>query len=165
MKLNRTIAPLCGAAALILAATPAGAQAEHETQHNVIEFTDPFFSGFTETCDPALGNLTVQGEEVVSVTDTGATLQLHVNAHGSFTLDPHDPGLLSSSGHFVLQHRENVNYGQLSDWRVTDTTHAVATFEDGSSVPVHVRTTLLFSADGSVEVKVDSIKCGGQTAP
>jgi hypothetical protein len=147
---------------LILAAAPAGAQAEHETQHNVIEFTDPFFSGFTETCEPALGNLTVQGEEVVSFTDTGATLQVHVNAHGSFTLDPHDPGLLSSSGHFILQHRENVNYGQLSDWRVTDTTHAVAKFEDGSSVPVHMRTTLLFSADGSVESRSTASSAGAR---
>jgi hypothetical protein len=50
---------------------------------------------------------------------------------------------------------------QLHDWRVTDTQHTVVHVADGDSVPVQIRTTLLFHPDGSFEVKVDSIGCGG----
>jgi hypothetical protein len=163
MRVHRIIAAFCGAAALLFAAAPAGAQAEHETQHNVVDFTDPNFAGFAEACTPALGVLTVLGEEVVHFTDTARTHVVVVNTHGSFTFDPHEPGLLSSSGHFVSQHREHVNFGQLKGFRVTDTIHAVATFEDGTSAPIQVMTTLLFSADGNVEVKFDRVKCGSQT--
>jgi hypothetical protein len=53
--------------------------------------------------------------------------------------------------------------GQLKDWRVTDTIRSVGSTEDGKNVPVHTTLTVLFSADGGVEVKVDSIKCGRET--
>jgi hypothetical protein len=33
---------------------------------------------------------------------------------------------------------------------------------DGTNFPIQIRTTVLFGADGSVEVKVDSVSCGGQ---
>jgi hypothetical protein len=46
--------------------------------------------------------------------------------------------------------------------RITDTTLLVAHLEDGTNVPIQITTTLLISADGSVEVKVDSVRCGGQ---
>jgi hypothetical protein len=35
--------------------------------------------------------------------------------------------------------------------------------EDGTRFPIQVRTTLAISADGTVDVKVDSVTCGGQT--
>ena len=159
MRVHRIIAAFCGAAALLLTAAPADAQ----TEHNDVSFTDPNFAGFAEACTPAVGTLTVVAKEVVHFTDTGNTFQFHASMRGQFSFDPHAPGLLSSSGHFVSQHKENVNFAELKDLRVTDTIHAVAKFEDGTSAPIQVMTTLLFSADGSVEVKFDRVKCGGQT--
>jgi hypothetical protein len=159
MTLHRTIAALGGAAALMLTAAPASAQAEQETQHFSFEFSEPSVN----VCIPSItGVLSVQGDGVFHLTDTGTTFQLINNAQGYFTFEPDDPAELSSTGHFVLVHHENVNYGQLQDLRITDTTLLVALLEDGTHTPIQITTTLLISADGSVEVKVDSIRCGGQ---
>jgi hypothetical protein len=160
MRIHRTIAALGGAAALMLTAAPAGAQADQVTQHFSFAFSDP---AGVNPCIPSItGVLSVQGDGVFHLTDTGQTFQLLNNAEGLFTFEPDDPGELSSSGHFVVLHRENVNFGQLQDLRITDTTLVVALLEDGTSVPIRITTTLLISADGSVEVKVDSVRCGGQ---
>jgi len=161
MRIHRTIAALGGAAALMLTAAPAGAQADQVTQHFSFAFTDPAGGNPCNPSGPG-GVLTVQGDGVFHLTDTGQTFQLLNNAEGLFTFEPNDPGELSSSGHFVVLHRENVNYGQLKDFRITDTTLLVALLEDGTSVPIEITTTLLISADGTVEVKVDSVRCGGQ---
>jgi hypothetical protein len=160
MRFHRVIAALGGAAALLLTAAPAGAQAEQETQHFSFEFTEPSVN----VCVPSItGVLSVQGDGVFHLTDTGTTFQLLNNAQGLFTFEPDDPAELSSTGHFVVLHRENVNYGQLKDLRITDVTLLVARLEDGTNVPIQITTTLLISADGSVEVKVDSVSCGGQS--
>jgi len=159
MRIHRTIAALGGAAALLLAAAPAGAQAEQQTQHFSFAFSEPSVN----VCIPSItGVLSVQGDGVFHLTGTGQTFQLINNAQGLFTFEPDDPGELSSSGHFVVQHRENVNFGQLKDLRITDATLLVALLEDGTRVPIQITTTLLISADGNVEVKVDSVRCGGE---
>lgn len=159
MRIHRIIAVLGGAAALMLAAGPAGAQAEQETQHFSFEFSEPSVN----LCIPSItGVLSVQGDGFFHLTDTGQTFQLTNTVQGTFTFEPDDPSELSSTGHFVVQHRENLNYGQLQDLRVTDTTLLVALLEDGTHTPIEIMTTLLISADGSVEVKVDSVRCGGQ---
>jgi hypothetical protein len=159
MRVHRIIAALGGAAALLLTAAPAGAQAEHIKEHYSVAFTDPAGSN---PCNPSItGALTVQGDGVFTLTDTGQTFQLKDNLQGRFSFDPDDPALPTSSGHFVVQHRENVNYDQLKDWRVTDTQHTVVHLADGTSFPIQIRTTLLFHPDGSFEVKVDSLGCGG----
>ena len=59
-------------------------------------------------------------------------------------------------------HRENVNYAQMKDFRLTDSIRSVAVSTDGTSMPVHTTFTVLFGADGSVNVKVDSTRCGGE---
>jgi hypothetical protein len=159
MRFHRVIAALGGAAALMLTAAPAGAQAEHITEHYSVEFTAPS----ANPCNPSItGVLTVQGDGVFTFTDTGQTFELNDNLQGRFSFDPDDPAVPTSSGHFVVQHRENVNYDQLKDLRVTDTQHTVVHLADGTSFPIQIRTTVLFSADGGVEVKVDSVSCGGQ---
>jgi len=38
----------------------------------------------------------------------------------------------------------------------------VAELEDGTRFPIQVRTTLAISSDGTVDVKVGSVTCGGQ---
>jgi hypothetical protein len=159
MRFHPAIAMLGGAAALLLTASPAGAEAAHITQHYSVGFSEPSLT----PCDPPLaGVLTVQGEGVFTATDTGQTFVLSDNLQGEFSFDPDDPAVPTSSGHFVVQHRENVNYAQLQDLRVTDTQHTTVHFADGTSLPIQIRTTVLFSADGGVEVKVDSVACGGQ---
>jgi len=159
MRIHRVIAALAGAAGLLLTASPAGAEAAHFTDHYTVGFSEPSLT----PCDPPLsGILTVQGNGVVTATDTGRTFMLSDNLHGVFTFDPDDPAAASSSGHFVVQHRENVNYAQLKDLRVTDTQHTAVHLEDGTNLPIQIRSTILISADGTVEVKVDSVSCGGQ---
>jgi len=159
MGFHRVIAVLGGAAVLLLAGAPAGAQAEHVTEHYTVGFSEPSVT----PCDPPLdGVLTVAGEGVVTLTDTGRTFQLKDNLHGRFTFVPTASGAPSSSGHFVVQHRENVNYAQLTEYRVTDTQHTIVHVADGTNFPIQIRTTLLFSADGGFEAKVDSVRCGGQ---
>jgi hypothetical protein len=159
MGFHRVIAVFGGAAALVLVGAPAGAAAEHVTEHYSVGFSEP-----SETpCDPPLdGVLTVAGEGVVTLTDTGRTFHLTDNLQGRFTFVPDDENAAASSGHFVVQHRENVNYAQLTDYRVTDTQHTIVHVADGTNFPIQIRTTLLFSADGGIEVKVDSVSCGGQ---
>jgi hypothetical protein len=161
MRFHRTIAALGGAAALLVTAAPAGAQATQETEHYSFELSLPSLS----PCDdpPYTGVLTVEGDGVFTFTDTGTNLQLTDNAQGRFTVDPDDPGVPSSSGHFVIQHRERLNYDQLKDLRVTDTQHTIVHEVDGTNFPIQVMTTVLFSAEGEVDVKVDSIKCGSQS--
>ena len=160
MRIHRVIAALGGAAALLLAAAPAGAQAEPITEHYTVEFTVPS----ANPCNPSItGVITVQGDGVFTLTDTGQTFHLNDNLQGRFSFDPDDPAVPTSSGHFVVQHRENVNYDQLKDLRVTDTQHTVVHLADGNSFPIQIRTTLLFHPDGSFEVKVDSLGCGGQS--
>ena len=159
MRFHRVIAVLGGAAALLVSASPAGAQAVHIKDHYSLGFSEPSAT----PCEPPLpGVLTVQGEGVLSATDNGNTFALTDNLHGNFSFVPDDPAVPSSSGHFVVQHRENVNYAQLKDLRVTDTQHTSVHLADGTNLPIQIRTTILFSADGNVEVKVDSVSCGGQ---
>ena len=159
MRVHRVIAALGGAAALLFTVAPAGAQADHVTDHYSFGFSEPSVT----PCEPPLaGVLTVEGEGVVTLTDTGQTFQLKDNAHGTFNFVPTDPAAPTSSGHFVVQHRENLNYAQLQDYRVTDTQHTIVHLANGANFPIQIRTTLLFSADGGVEVKVDSVSCGGQ---
>jgi hypothetical protein len=159
MRFHRVIAALGGAAALLFAAAPAGAQAVHVTEHYSVGFNEPAVS----PCEPPLiGVLTIEGDGVFTLTDTGQTFALSDNLHGSFSFDPDDPALPTSSGHFVAQHRENLNYAQLQDLRVTDAEHFIVHVADGTNFPIQIRTTVLFSADGQVEVKVDTIRCGGQ---
>jgi hypothetical protein len=158
MKLNRIIAALGGGAALLLTAAPAGAQAVHITDHYSVGFTELAVS----PCEPPLvGVLTIEGDGVFTLTDTGRTFELSDNLHGVFSFDPDDPAVPTSSGHFVAQHRENLNYAQLHDLRVTDAEHFIVHVADGTNFPIQIRTTVLFSADGGVEVKVDSVGCGG----
>jgi hypothetical protein len=159
MRFHRVIATLGGAAALLLTASPAGAQAAHITQHYSVGFTEP---SVTPCEPPLLGVLTVNGDGVFTLTDTGQTFVLSDNLQGEFSFDPDDPAAPTSSGHFVVQHRENVNYAQLHDLRVTDTQHTTVHLADGTNLPIQIRTTVVFSADGGVEVKVDSATCGGQ---
>jgi hypothetical protein len=158
MRLRRTMAAVGGACALLLAGAPAGAQPETRTEH----YTADFSQAFIGPCDGSTGTLTVQGEGIFQLVDTGRTFQLHDILHGSFSFDPDDPALETLSGHFVSQHRESVNYGQLKDFRVTDMIRSVGSTPGGRNLPVHTTLTVHFSADGDVEVKVDSIRCGGE---
>lgn len=146
---------------MLVTAAPAGAQAAHETDHYSFELTLPFAA----PCDDSssTGVLTVAGDGVLTFTDTGTSFQFTDNAHGLFTVDPDDPSVPSSSGHFVVQHREHVNYGQLKDFRVTDTQHTIVHVIDGTNFPIQVMTIVLISAEGEIDVKVDSIKCRGQS--
>jgi hypothetical protein len=161
MRFHRAMAMLGGAAALLLIASPAGAEAAHFTDHYTVGFTEPSVT----PCDPPLpGVLTVQGNGVVTATDTGRTFALSDTLRGVFSFVPDDPALVPSSGHFVVQHRENVNYAQGKDFRLTDTQHTAVHLADGTNFPIQIRTTILFGADGSIEVKVDSVSCGGQGA-
>ena len=158
MRFHRTIAMLAGVAVLLLTGAPAGAQAEHFTFPFSVDSTEPSLG----PCDQSPGVLTLRGDGVVAhITDTGQTFEFGYNLQLQFTFDPDDPGLPSASGRLVAQHHENVNEGQLHDRRVTDAEHAIAVLEDGTTLPIQTRTTLAISADGNVEVTVDSVRCGG----
>ena len=160
MKVHYTIGAAFAAAATVLGAGHvAAAPLANFTEHNVVQFTDP---GYIGPCDGSAGTLTVDGEEVFHVTDTGRTLRVTNTLRGAFSIDFTDPAVSDVEGHFVSVHHENVNYAQLQDWRVTDNIHAVAFAADGSQQPVHTMFTVLYGADGSVEVKIDSTRCGGQ---
>jgi hypothetical protein len=158
MRYHRTIATLAGVAVLLLTGAPAGAQAEHVTFRFSVDSTEPSLA----QCDQSPGVLTLLGTGVAHITDTGQTFEFGYNLQAQFTFDPDDPSLPSASGWLVAQHHENVNEDQLHDRRVTDAQHAIAVLEDGTTFPIHVRTTLAISTDGSVEVTVDSVRCGGQ---
>jgi hypothetical protein len=160
MGVHRTIGVATGVAALLFAAAPAAAApADGFTEHNIVQFTDDAFVG---PCDGSLGTLTVDGQEVLHVTDTGRTFRLSSTLRGMFSVDFDDPAVADVAGHFVSHHRETVNYAQLKDARVTDSIRSVAVSTDGTSLPVQTTFTVLFGADGSVEVKVDSTRCGGE---
>lgn len=161
MRFHRTIAALGGAAALLVTTAPAGAQATQDTEHYSFNLSLPFVA----SCDDPTytGVLTVEGDGVLTFTDTGTNFQFTDNAQGLFTVDPDDPAVPSSSGHFVVQHREHLNYDQLKEHRVTDTQHTIVHEVDGTNFPIQIMTTVLFSAEGEVDVKVDTIKCGGQS--
>ena len=158
MRFHRTIATLAGVAVLLLTGAPAGAQAEHVTFPFSVDSTEPSLA----PCDQSPGVLTLRGDGVAHITDTGRTFEFGYNLQLQFTFDPDDPSLPSASGRLVAQHRENVNEDQLHDRRVTDAQHAIAVLEDGTTFPIQIRTTLAISADGTVEVTVDSVRCGGQ---
>jgi hypothetical protein len=158
MRFHRTIATLGGVAVLLLTGAPAGAQAEHVTFPFRVDSTKPSLA----PCDQSPGVLTLRGDGVAHITDTGQTVEFGYNLQAQFTFDPDDPSLPSASGRLVAQHHENVNYGQLHDRRKTDAQHAIAESEDGTTFPIQIRTTLVISADESVEVTVDSVRCGGQ---
>ncbi|MGH2578745.1 MAG: hypothetical protein ACRDG9_13515 [Actinomycetota bacterium] len=158
MRFHRTIATLAGVAVLLLTGAPAGAQAEHDTGHFSVDSTQRSLA----PCDEAPGVLTLRGDGVFHVTDTGRTFSYGWNLQAQFTFDPDDPSLPSASGSVVAQHHDNVNYGQLHDQRITDAQHLIAELEDGTTFPIQIRTTLVISADESVEVTVDSVRCGGQ---
>ena len=161
MKVRHTtvVASVAAAATLIGAGHAAAAPLAHFTEHNVVQFTDP---GFIGPCDGSAGTLTVDGEEIFHVTDTGRTLRVTNTLRGAFSIDFTDPAVNDVDGHFVSVHHENVNYAQLMDWRVTNNIHSVALAADGTRQPVNTMMTVLFGADGSVEVKIDSTQCGGQ---
>jgi hypothetical protein len=90
MRFHRVIAALGGAAALLLTALPAGAQAAHITQHYTVGFTEPSAT----PCEPPLtGVLTVNGDGVFTLTDTGQTFVLSDNLQGEFSFDPDDPAV------------------------------------------------------------------------
>ena len=159
MKVHRVLGAATVVAGIVLAAAPAAAApAESFTEHNVVQFTD---TGFINPCDGSPATLTVDGEEVFHVTDNGRTFRLSSTLRGTFTLDLAAPAS-DLAGHFVSLHNETVNYGQLKDYRVTDRIRSVSLSTDGSRVAVQTTMTVLFGADGSVEVKVDSARCGGQ---
>jgi hypothetical protein len=155
-----TIHRIVGGATLLLVASPPAlaAAADTFTEHNVVQFTNP---GFVGPCDGSVGTLTVDGEEVLHVTDSGGSFRLSSTLRGTFSVDFADPAVADVVGHFVSHHRENVNYDRLKDFRVTDSVRSVAVSTDGTSLPVHTTFTVLVGADGSVEVKVDSTRCGG----
>jgi hypothetical protein len=157
MRFHRTIATLAGVAVLLLTGAPAGAQAEHFTFPLSVDSTEPALG----PCDQSPGVLTLRGNGIAHITDTGQTFEFGYNLLLQFTFDPDDPSLPSASGRLVAQHHENVNEDQLHDRRVTDAQHAIAVLEDGTTFPIQIRTTLAISANGSVEVTVDSIRCGG----
>ena len=160
MRVRLTFAIATAVAVLLVAAAPAAAAGAFSvTEHNIVQFVDPAFVG---PCDGSLGELTVDGEEVFHVTDTGRTFRLSSTLRGTFSVDFYDPAVADVSGHFVSHHRENVNFAQLKDFRITDNVHSVAVSTDGTSLPVHTRFTVLFGADGSVVVKIDSTRCGGE---
>jgi len=158
MRFHRTIATLAGVAVLLLTGAPAGAQAEHFTFPFSVDSTEPALG----PCDQSPGVLTLRGDGVAHITDTGQTFEFGYNLLLQFAFDPDDPSLPSASGRLVAQHHENVNEGQLHDRRVTDAQHAIAVLEDGTTFPIQIRTTLAISVDGTVEVTVDSVRCGGQ---
>jgi hypothetical protein len=158
MRFHRTIATLAGVAALLLTGAPAGAQAEHFTFPFSVDSTEPSLA----PCDQSPGVLTLRGDGVAHITDTGQTFEYGYNLQLQFTFDPDDASLPSASGRLVAQHQENVNEDQLHDRRVTDAQHAIAVLEDGTTFPIQIRTTLAISVDGNVEVTVDSVRCGGQ---
>ena len=106
--------------------------------------------------------MTIDGVQVLHITETGRTFRFSSNLSGTFSVDFDDPAVADVTGHFVSQHRETVNFGELKDYRVTDLVRSVAFSADGTSQPVQTTFTVLFGADGSVEVKVDRARCGGQ---
>jgi hypothetical protein len=161
MRFHRTIGVATAlATSMIAAAAPAAAApAETITEHNVVQFEDP---GFIGPCDGSTGTLTLDGQEVFHLTDSGRTFRLSATLRATFSIDFDDPEVGDLTGRVVSQHRENVNYSQWKDYRVTDDVHAIATSADGSSLPVHTKFTVLYGADGTVEVKIDSTRCGGQ---
>lgn len=152
-------ATLATSATLIGAGHATAAPLANITEHNVVQFVDP---GYIGPCDGSAGTLTVDGEEVFHLIDTGRTVAITSTLRGAFSIDFTDPTVSDIEGHFVSVHHENVNYARLQDWRVTDDIHAVASAADGGSQPVHTMMTVMFGADGSVEVKIDSTRCGGQ---
>ena len=158
MRFHRTIATLAGVAVLLLTGAPAGAQAEHVTFRFSVDSTGPSLA----PCDKSPGILTLRGDGVAHITDTGQTFEFGYNLQAQFTFDPDDPSLPNASGRLVAQHQENLNEVQLHDRRVSDAQHVIAVLEDGTIVPIQIRTTLAVSVDGSVEVRVESVRCGGQ---
>ena len=160
MKVHVIIgAASAAAAALVGAGHVAAAPLANFTEHNVVQFTDP---GYIGPCDGNPGTLTVDAVEVFHVTDTGRTLRVTSTLRGEFSIDFADPAVNDVEGHFVSVHHENVNYARLKEWRIADNIHAVALSADGTRQPVHTMLTVLYGADGSVEVKIDSTRCGGQ---
>jgi hypothetical protein len=158
MKAHHTIVAAGAAAAtLIGAGHAAAAPLDNFTEHEVIQFTDP---GFIGPCDGSAGVLTVDGEALIHVTDTGQTFRLDSTVRGTISIDFADPAETDVEGHFVSMH--HINYAQLQDYRVADDTHLVAFAADGTQQPVHTKMTVLYGADGSVEVKIDSTRCGGE---
>jgi hypothetical protein len=109
MRFHRTIATLAGVAVLLLTGAPAGAQAEHFTFPFSVDSTEPALG----PCDQSPGVLTLRGDGIAHITDTGQTFEFGYNLLLQFTFDPDDPSLPSASGRLVAQHQENVNEDQL----------------------------------------------------
>ena len=158
MRVHRLLAAFGGVAAVMIPAASAGADAGVLTQHLTFDASQPFVG----PCDGIPGVLTTSIEEILHVTDTGRTFNVVSNQRGSFSFDPDDAGLSTLTGTFVSHHHESVNFGQLKDYRITDSIRAVGVDEDGGRTPITVTTTVLFAADGGVTVKLDSIRCDGQ---
>jgi len=160
MKAHHTIVAVGAAAATLIGAGHASAAPlDNFTEHDVIQFTDP---GYIGPCGGDAGVLTVDGEAVLHVIDTGRTFRLDSTVRGTFSIDFADPAVNDVEGHFVSMYHENGNYAQPQDWRVTDATHSVAFAADGTQQPVHTKMTVLYGPDGSVEVKIDGTRCGGE---
>ena len=155
-RITATVAVL--AAAGVAAAPSAVEAADAFTFHNEVQFSDAYVG----PCIGELGTLTVDGTEVFHVTQTGSTFRLSSVLRGDFSIDFDDASVSDVTGHFVSIHQETVNYAQFKDYRIVDDVHAVAVAADGTRSPVHSRFAIHFGADGSVEVTVDWVRCGGR---
>jgi hypothetical protein len=158
MRAHRVIASLAVVAAVALPAASASADAAVETEHFSYEFSIPFEG----PCDGSPGVLTAAVDEIFHITATGTGFQVSSTQRGSFVFDPDAEGEPSLTGHYTLLHHERVNFGQLKDYRVTDSTRGVGTADDGTKLAFTISTTTLYSADGDVTVKFDSIRCDGR---
>jgi hypothetical protein len=158
MRAHRVIAALAGVAAVALPAASASAETVVVTEHATFDFSIPFDG----PCDASPGVLTATVDEVFHITATGTGFQLTSTQRGSFVFDPDAEGEPSVTGHYTLLHHERVNFGQLKDYRVTDSTRGVGTADDGTKLAFTISTTTLYSADGDVTVKFDSIRCDGR---
>jgi hypothetical protein len=155
--------PLVGIFALAvlgaLGLAPATASAEpafSETIREEVHVTQPFVG----PCDGSPGLLTLDADIVIHRTVTQSTLTQQVTQHGAFVFDPTDDSLSTLSGHFVDRESINVNFGQLKDARQRLMTRAVGVDENGDRFPIIVTTVIHYSADGTVEVLVDDVRCG-----
>jgi hypothetical protein len=158
MNIIRTVATVTAAAAMAtLASAPVEAAATTFSERSVVSYTEPFFG----PCDGSVGTITVEGEAVSHVTDSGRAYRFHATTRATFVYEPDDPTLPTASGHFVDQDMVNVNYGELKDSRQRFLTRAIALSSDGDRFPISFTTVVHYGADGSVDVLIDEVRCGG----
>jgi hypothetical protein len=158
MTIIQTLATTTAAAAIaVFTATPVEAAVTTAIERNPVSYTEPTFG----PCDGNAGTLTVEGEAMTHVTDTGKTFQLSSTTRAVFSYVPDDPTLPSASGHFVSRETINVNSAQLKDARQRLLTRAIAVSEDGDRFPILFTTVILYTADGGVDVLIDEVRCLG----